>query len=195
MKSFFYLLLTAAVITVGCQAGADKGGDAPKEDAKIESKTEAKKEAAKPAPAPKVAGNDQAKIDDDIIQKYLKDNNLEAQKTASGLYYIVEKEGTGEIKPNYDVNVHYEGTLLDGSKFDSSYDRGKPAHFGLRRVIPGWTEGIPLFKNGGKGILLIPSKLAYGPRGAGAKIPPNSVLKFKVEVLGSHDPASHGHSH
>lgn len=122
--------------------------------------------------------------DDAILQAHIKKHNLNAKKTEDGIYYIIEKEGSDE-KPNISskVTVHYTGTLLDGKKFDSSVDRGQPATFPLTRVIPGWSLGVPLFGKGGKGTLLIPSYLAYGERGAGADIPPNSCLIFEVEVL------------
>ncbi len=126
---------------------------------------------------------EQAEVDEKIIQEYLANNNIEAKRTEDGIYYIMESEG-GSQKPTLQdkVKVHYEGTLLDGTKFDSSYDRGEPAEFPLAGVVPGWQKGIPLFGKGGKGTLLIPSGLAYGPRGT-PSIPPNTVLKFKVELL------------
>lgn len=104
--------------------------------------------------------------------------------TESGLQYKVEKEGTG-AKPtaNDKVKVHYTGTLLDGTKFDSSVDRGEPAEFGVGQVIKGWTEGLQIMPVGSKYIFWIPSELAYGERGAGQDIKPNSVLKFEVELL------------
>ena len=80
------------------------------------------------------------------------------------------------------VTVHYHGTLLDGTVFDSSVERGEPISFSLGQVIPGWQEGIPYLKKGGKGKLIIPSHLAYGGRRAG-KIPPFSVLVFEVELI------------
>ncbi len=105
--------------------------------------------------------------------------------TASGLQYEVLKKGTGAT-PKIDdkVTVHYSGTLIDGTEFDSSYKRGEPVTFPLNGVITGWGEGLQLMKVGGKSRLFIPSELAYGEQGAGQQIPPNSVLIFDVELLG-----------
>ncbi len=106
------------------------------------------------------------------------------QKTQSGLYYVLEKQGT-PIQKGQKIKVHYEGTLLNGQKFDSSFDRNKPIEFpiGVGQVIEGWDEGIMLIGKGGKGTLYIPSHLGYGERGAGGIIKPNSTLVFKVEVV------------
>lgn len=105
-------------------------------------------------------------------------------ETASGLQYIVEKEGTGASpSPTDEVTVHYTGKLLDGTVFDSSVNRGEPATFPLNRVIPGWTEGLQLMKEGGKNIFYIPSDLAYGPNGIPNVIPPHSTLIFEVELI------------
>lgn len=109
--------------------------------------------------------------------------------TASGLQYEVIKAGEGaQPKAEDTVTVHYIGTLVDGTVFDSSRDRGEPATFGLNRVIPGWTEGLQLMKVGGNYKFYIPAELAYGDRGAGT-IPPNSVLIFDVELLNVADAA------
>lgn len=104
--------------------------------------------------------------------------------TPSGLQYSVIKEGTG-AKPtlNDKITAHYHGTLIDGSVFDSSVDRGQPASFPVSGVIPGWTEALQMMPVGSKWKLVIPSNLAYGERGAGGKIAPNSVLVFEVELL------------
>lgn len=103
--------------------------------------------------------------------------------TASGLQYEVVKAGEGaQPKAEDTVTVHYTGTLVDGTVFDSSRDRGEPATFALNRVIPGWTEGLQLMKVGGNYKFYIPAELAYGDRGAGT-IPPNSVLIFDVELM------------
>jgi FKBP-type peptidyl-prolyl cis-trans isomerase len=132
------------------------------------------------------ASAEQMEIDIEIIDAHLKENNITAQSTESGLRYVIAAEGSGQNpEPGQMVFVHYTGTLLDGKQFDSSLDRGEPLDFpiGQGNVIPGWDEGIALLKKGGKGTLYIPSPLAYGARGAGADIPPNAVLKFDVELV------------
>ncbi len=104
--------------------------------------------------------------------------------TPSGLQYEIVKEGTGrQPKASDTVRCHYEGTLIDGTVFDSSYRRGMPAEFGLRQVIAGWTEGVQLMKEGSIFKFYIPYNLAYGERGAGADIPPYAALIFKVELI------------
>ncbi|TAG29794.1 MAG: FKBP-type peptidyl-prolyl cis-trans isomerase [Verrucomicrobia bacterium] len=104
--------------------------------------------------------------------------------TPSGLHYEVIEAGSGDKpKPEDTVKVHYTGTLVNGTKFDSSVDRGEPAEFPLNGVIPGWTEGLQLVGVGGKLKLYIPSKLGYGEQGAGGSIPPNATLVFDVELL------------
>ena len=104
--------------------------------------------------------------------------------TASGLQYEVLTEGTGRSPKATDrVRCHYEGRLTDGTVFDSSYQRGEPADFGLNQVIPGWTEGVQLMKEGAKFRFHIPYLLGYGEQGAGASIPPYSTLVFDVELI------------
>jgi len=127
---------------------------------------------------------DQVALDDQRIQEYLEANNLQAERTDLGLYYIIDVEGNGESPTTTDtVVVDYEGRLLNGTIFDSSYDRGEPLEIRLDRVIPGWQIGIPLYSKGGAGTLFIPSWLAYGSRGAGASVPPNAVLIFDIELI------------
>lgn len=116
---------------------------------------------------------------------FLAENGKKAgiKTTASGLQYEVIKEGTGVNPKDTDqVQVHYEGKMLDGTVFDSSIARNEPATFPLNQVIPGWTEGVQLMKEGSKYRFFIPSALAYGEMGA-QTIPPNSVLIFEVELL------------
>ena len=118
-------------------------------------------------------------------EDYLAENGLrsEVTTTASGLQYEVLTQGTGaKPGPQDTVKVQYEGTLTDGTVFDSSYKRGTPAEFGVSQVIPGWTEGLQLMNEGSKFRFVIPSDLAYGANGAGS-IPPNSTLIFTVELL------------
>jgi len=109
-----------------------------------------------------------------------------AEKTASGLMYIMHEEGNGP-KPTagQNVKVHYELKLADGVVVDSSYSRGTPLEIpiGVGRVIPGWDEGIQLLNEGAKATLIVPSELGYGPSGAGGVIPPNATLIFKVELV------------
>ena len=118
--------------------------------------------------------------------KFLAENVKKAgvKTTPSGLQYQVIKEGTGK-KPaaTSQVKVHYLGTLLDGTKFDSSYDRGEPASFALNGVIPGWTEGLQLMPAGSKYKFWIPAALGYGERGTPGPIGPNATLVFEVELM------------
>jgi FKBP-type peptidyl-prolyl cis-trans isomerase len=110
----------------------------------------------------------------------------EMKTTPSGLKYQVLKQGTGTASPKATdtVKVHYHGTLLNGTVFDSSVERGQPISFPLNGVIPGWTEGLQLMKVGDKFKFEIPPNLAYGANSPSPKIPPNSTLVFEVELLG-----------
>jgi FKBP-type peptidyl-prolyl cis-trans isomerase FkpA len=114
------------------------------------------------------------------IIKYIADNHLKAKRSESGLYYVIEEEGTGK-QPTADseVTVAYKGYFTNKTVFDQSDEKG--ISFPLRNVIPGWTEGIQYFKEGGKGILLIPSELGYGDQGVGS-IPGGSALIFDIKL-------------
>lgn len=119
-------------------------------------------------------------------KQFLEENkkNADVKETASGLQYVIEKEGEGaQPSAEDEVTVHYTGKLLDGTVFDSSVNRGEPATFPLNRVIPGWTEGVQLMKEGAKYTFFIPSDLAYGPQGVPGAIPPHSTLIFEVELI------------
>jgi FKBP-type peptidyl-prolyl cis-trans isomerase len=119
-------------------------------------------------------------------QTFLKENASKpgVKTTPSGLQYKVITEGNGKSPKATDtVLVHYKGTTIDGTEFDSSYKRNEPISFPLNGVIPGWTEGVQLMKEGGKVELFIPSNLAYGSQGAGGVIPPDSTLIFDIELL------------
>lgn len=122
----------------------------------------------------------QAKEDEKVITNYMANNNLNGTATGSGLYYVISTQGTG-IQPdiNSTVTVKYKGALKDGTIFDQSTTG---ATFSLNSVIKGWQEGIPYFKKGGKGVLLIPSALGYGDKATG-KIPANSVLIFDIDLV------------
>lgn len=124
-------------------------------------------------------------------EQFLSENGKKenVKTTASGLQYVVEKEGTGAQPTAEDeVTVHYTGKLLNGQVFDSSVNRGEPATFPLNRVIPGWTEGLQLMKAGGKAVFYIPSALAYGSAGAPPMIGPDADLIFTVELISVGEP-------
>lgn len=120
---------------------------------------------------------------EEFIANFL-DCNEEAIKTKSGMVYYCMKEGDGaQPTVKNTVEVHYHGTLVDGTVFDSSVDRGQTISFPLGGVIKGWQEGLAMMKEGGKATLVIPSDLAYGEAGSGEVIPPGATLKFEVELF------------
>ena len=135
----------------------------------------------------KMKMNDDKQLSNDLelIDNYLKENNINATRTESGLRIVVEKKGEGRLAaPGDNVSVHYTGMLLNGEVFDSSLER-QPLSFTLGQgmVIKGWDEGITYFNKNSKGTIYIPSNLGYGANGAGGVIPPNAVLVFEVELI------------
>jgi len=124
--------------------------------------------------------------EDQLLADYIKNNNIKAQATQSGLYIIYKKHGNGaKTVPQKEVTVDYTGYLLNGKKFDSSVDRKQPFKFplGAGRVIPAWDEAVSKLRIGDKVRIIAPSAIAYGARGAGGVIPPYSTLIFDIEVL------------
>ncbi len=152
----------------------------------LDARVEALEQEAKEAEAK--AKEAQVKLVEDLVKQVEQEAGKKVEKTASGLMYVILKEGQGESpKPEDMVQVHYTGTFLDGKKFDSSVDRGQPAKFRLNQVIKGWTEGVGMMKVGEKRKLIIPPDLAYGAAGR-PSIPPNSTLVFEVELLAINPP-------
>jgi len=150
-----------SAILVSCSSGP--ASDAPAEKAAANS----------PAPASSGSYLDKAAAEPGAI------------RTASGLVYRELKAGTGASPKATDtVKVHYRGTLVDGTEFDSSYKRNEPAQFPLNQVIPCWTEGVQRMKTGGKSQLVCPASIAYGDRGSPPVIPAGATLIFEVELLG-----------
>lgn len=129
-------------------------------------------------------GDDEPSIsNDEMLSTYITDNNLDATKHESGVYYVIEEEGTGTEHPtvNSQIHIEYKGYFTDGEVFDEGTLGPNPPAF-LSGFIEGWKIGIPFFKKGGEGILLIPSDLAYGPSGRGS-IPPNTPLVFDIKLI------------
>lgn len=127
----------------------------------------------------------QGQMNDNLLENYLREHNIAAQSGPEGIFYQIEKQGTGPVPQRGDyVQIRYTGKLLDGSVFDQSKE-DQPIVFelGRRQVIRGWEIGIPIFRKGGKGVLYLPSEVAYGKRGAGKAIAPNTPLIFDIEVI------------
>ena len=174
----------AAVVIAGCDPKpSSDAGTAPSAEASAATAT-ADASAGKSMGPSSPAGADNTKAPDTTT---IDGKTVTLKKTASGLRYYDIKEGTGAMpKDGQTVTVNYNGTLLDGTKFDSSYDRHEPFPFGLgqHQVIAGWDEGVATMKIGGKRRLVIPGDLAYGPNPPpGAPIPPDATLVFDVELL------------
>ena len=182
LQNFGANIETDVLITALKDSLEGKESRIPAEESKKIIQAFLKKQAEEKAAEQKIAGehNKAAGL------KFLAENSKKAgvTTTASGLQYEVIKQGDGaKPKATDKVKVHYRGTLLDGTEFDSSYKRGQPISFPLNGVIPGWTEGVQLMKVGSTFKFVIPSELAYGDRGAGPQIGPGNTLIFEVELL------------
>lgn len=134
-----------------------------------------------------ISCDDEADPSFPTMEEYLERNNItDYNETASGLIYVITKEGNGDLpQTGQTVSVHYTGYHLDDTKFDSSYDRNEafPVILGAGRVIAGWDEGLRFFRKGGSGTLYIPHELAYGTTGSGGTIAPNEDLKFDINLI------------
>lgn len=174
MKKFLFLSLTLLTLMACNQEQPANNKETQQEASK-----------AKPATQTTTVNpiQKQSEIDLELIKQYLSKKGIDAQVTPSGLYYRIIKEGDKNKMPTASSNVrtNYKGMLLNGQVFDQSPE-GKPISFSLDQVIPGWTEGIQLVGEGGTIQLIVPSRLAYGPRRISV-IPPNSVLVFDVDLL------------
>src|SRR5690606_29102788 len=134
----------------------------------------------------RLAAFKEREADREANRKYLEDNLAKpgVRQTESGLQYEIISEGGGPSpKPEDTVVVHYRGMLIDGTEFDSSYERGQPAEFPVNRLIKGWQEGLTLMNEGAKWRLVVPAELGYGDRGAGELIEPGDTLIFEVELI------------
>lgn len=179
MQKYLYLLLP--ILLYGCSASVDQTPP-PAPPAEISTTDLTARLSAHFIKDPKT----QPEKDQNALVGYAIDKNINVQRTASGMYYQILVEGKGAAPTaTTKIKAHYEGKLLDGTVFDSSYKRGKPLEFKLNQVIRGWQEALQLLKPGGKGIFLIPSRIAYGAKGFGHEIPPNAPLVFTVELLKS----------
>jgi len=168
MKKFIFIALSALLMTGMASCGGNS------------TSTSESTEQAAPEYGQQIKDN--KTIGREFMEQNAKNDSV--VQTKSGLQYMVLKEGTGaKPGPTDEVTVHYTGRLLNGTVFDSSVDRGEPATFPLDKVIPGWTEGLQLMREGAKYRLFIPSELAYGSKGAGEQILPNSTLIFDVELI------------
>lgn len=181
--------LNVELFLKGIQDGYSEDGKQLMTDEEIQKEMRAFQEKLKlkmEAEKGKMAGENKAKG-----EKYLAENKKKKGVVVlpSGLQYKIIKDGKGAKPKETDtVSVHYRGTTIDGKEFDSSFKRNKPATFGVKRVVKGWTEALLLMKVGSKWQLCIPSELAYGERGAGRDIGPNETLIFEVELLGIEEP-------
>ncbi len=190
MKKFSILFMIVAMFMFGACNSSENESSANNEKSETSEEKNTEIQKVEEAQTAQNRKAEEAQISKTLtnadIPKYIKDNNITVEPTPTGLYYVVKEEGTGDkVKTGDIVSVHYSGTLLDGKKFDSSYDRGVPFDFqiGSGSVIAGWDEGIALMKVGEKAKLIIPSELAYGDKAVGGVIPANSPLIFDVELV------------
>lgn len=193
LRSLFCLLLCCVFSTAMAGQETSKASkkvlkvakNSPKSQTSADAKSDKSDKTEKTETATAEA-NPEAKKNLEASQAFLEKNKNHPGVTTlpSGLQYKVHNEGNGQSPDAADfVTVHYRGTLIDGTEFDSSYQHNAPATFAVNAVIPGWTEALQLMKPGAKWTLYIPPKLAYGSRGAGKKIGPNAALIFDIELL------------
>lgn len=167
-------------------ASAPAANTNPSANANTAATSAAASSAAESASASSASPQSIAEKNLNMSQAFLEENKKQPgiKTLASGLQYKIIREGAGTSpEPTDFVTVHYRGTLINGTEFDSSYARNEPATFAVNAVIPGWTEILQLMKPGAKWTVYIPPQLAYGARGAGSKIAPNSALIFDIELL------------
>ncbi len=185
LKYFLAVLILTILPACGGAAATPEATPPPEQVAEAQPQPEATQEPADTIPTQAPAA--EAAATEETQAEVIIPDEEDLTTTATGLRYQILETGDGEKpQPGDLVQVHYTGTLADGTKFDSSYDRNEPIVFplGMGQVIPGWDEGIGLLTVGDKARLVIPPELAYGERGAGGVIPPNATLIFEVELLG-----------